>query len=242
MFSGKADCTTLSYPKGRLGKGTGMTGMATAAELFPRDAGNIHNIVTKICEDKLHWCHVKERCLNFLRNVEVPSGWKDESYNLHQDLPTYKYRLQILKDFIAEKEEGGVFVTSSTCEKFFNELKQFSSDSRDDDDEFWDQHDDCQHSRPGVDLFLQNIKLQGVVVRKSNKRLKASVVIKKEGCSEQRGLGVRSESMLSELVVSLQCEDQPGEEFDLKVSVGDIVEVTKCRRKEGEAMELEVVM
>ena len=32
MFSGKADCTTLSSQKGRLDQGTGMTGMATAAD------------------------------------------------------------------------------------------------------------------------------------------------------------------------------------------------------------------
>ena len=54
--------------------------------------------------------------------------------------------------------------------------------------------------------------------------------------------GATSDSMQLELAVSLQHEDQPGEEFDMKVSVGDIVEVTKCRRKEGEAMEAEVVM
>ena len=59
--------------------------------MFPRDAGNVDNIVTKICEDKLQCRQVKERCLNFLSNVEVPSGWKDESYKLDQDLPTYKY-------------------------------------------------------------------------------------------------------------------------------------------------------
>ena len=209
--------------------------------MFPHDEGDIDKIVAKICKDKLQSRQVKDHCLNFLSNVEVPLGWKDESYKLNQDLPTYKYRLQILKDFVAKKEEGGVFVTSSTCEIFFNELKQFSSDSRNDDDEFW-EHDDGQHNRPGVDLFLQNIKLQGVVVRKSKKRLKASVLVKKEGRSEQRGLGATSDSTLAELFVSLQREDQPGEEFDMKVSVGDIVEVTKCRRREGEAMEPEVVM
>ena len=218
-----------------------MIEMATAPELFPRDARNIDNIVTKVCKDKLQCCQVKKRCLNFLSNVEVPSGWKDESYKLHQDLPTYKYRLHILKAFVAIKEAGGVFVTSSTCEEFFDELKHFSLDSRNDDDKFWECDDD-QHGCPGVDLFLQYIKLQGVVVRKSENRLKASVVVKKEGHSEQTGLGVTSDSMLSELVVSLPREDQPGEEFHQKVSVGDIVEVTKYRRKEGEALEPEVVM
>ena len=207
--------------------------------MFHRDAGNIDNIVTKICKDKLFESQVRKRCLNFLSNVEVPFGWKDKSYKLDQDLPTYKYRVQILKAFV-ERKEAGKFVTSqSTYEEFCEELKQFSLDPRDDDDEFWEHYND-QNSRPGVDLFQQNVKLLGVVVRKSQKRLKASVLVKKEGCNEQTG--VTSNSMLSELVVSLQREDQPGEEFHLKVSVGDVVEVTQCRRKEGEALEPEVVM
>ena len=206
--------------------------------MFPRDAGNIDNVVSKICKDKLQ-CHlVKNRCLNFLSNVEVPFGWKGEIYKLDQHLPTYKFRLQILRAFVAIQEAEGVFVTSSTCEEFFGELKQFSLDAGNDDDEFWEQGNG-QHSRPGGDLFQQNIKLQGVVVRKSENCLKASVLVKKEG---QRGLGVTSDSLQSELVVNLQHEGQAGEEFHLKVSVGDIVEVTKCRRKEGEALEPEVVM
>ena len=88
--------------------------------------------------------------------------------------------------------------------------------------------DDGQHSLPGVDLFLQNVKLQGEAVRKSGKRLTASVLFKKEGRSEQ----TRQVTLLSELVVSLQGENQPGQEFHLKVSVGEIVnvEVTKCTR------------
>ncbi|KAK2558264.1 NFX1-type zinc finger-containing protein 1 [Acropora cervicornis] len=209
--------------------------------MFPRDAGNIDNIVSKICKDKLQ-CHlVKNQCLNFLSNVEVPFGWKGEIYKLDQHLPTYKFRLQILRDFVAIKEAEGVFVTSSTCEEFFGELKQFSLDPGNDDGEFW-EHGNGQHSRPGVDLFQQNIKLQGVLVRKSENWLKASVLVKKEGHGEQTGLGVTSDSLQSELVVSLQHEGQAGEGFHLKVSVGDIVEVTKCWRKEGEALEPEVVM
>jgi len=78
-------------------------------------------------------------------------------------------------------------------------------------------------------------------VRKSGKRLTASVLVKKEGRSEQTRLGGTSDSMLSELVVSLQGENQPGEEFHLKVSVGEIVivEVTKCTRNERETFEPE---
>lgn len=201
--------------------------------MFSHDAGNIDNIVAKICKDKLQCCQFKKQCEYFLSTVEVPSGWKDESYKLHEDLPTYKYRLQILKDFVTIKEASGEFVTSSTCEEFFHEFKQFSLESRNQNDEFW-EHYNGQRSRPGVDLFQQNVKLQGVVLRKSENWLKASVLVKKEGHGEQRGL--------KELVVSLQHEGQAGEEFHLKVSVGDIVEVTKCRRREGEALEPDVVV
>ena len=102
--------------------------------MFPHGAGNIDNIVTKVCKDKLQCRQVKDRCLNFLSNVEVPFGWKDESSSLDQDLLKNKYRLQILKAFVAKKEADGVFVLSSTCEEFFDELKQFSLDSRIDDD------------------------------------------------------------------------------------------------------------
>jgi len=90
----------------------------------------------------------------------------------------------MLKAFVAITEAGGEFLTSSTCAEFCDELKQSSSDSRNDDAEFW-KRDDGQHSRPGVDLFLQNVKLKGEAVRKSGKRLKASVLVKKEGRSEQ---------------------------------------------------------
>ncbi|XP_015763067.1 PREDICTED: NFX1-type zinc finger-containing protein 1-like [Acropora digitifera] len=204
--------------------------------MFPLDVGDI---VKKICKDSLFQSQARKQFDDFLSCVEVPFRWKDKRCKLDQGLPTYKYRLQILNVFVARKEEGGKFLTRSTCKEFFDELKQFSLDPRDDDDAFW-EHDNGQNSRHGVDLFQENVKLQGVVVRKSEKRLKASVLVKKEGCNEQTG--VTSDSMLSELVVNLQREDQPGEEFHLKVSVGDVVEVTQCRRKEGEALRAEVVM
>ena len=66
-------------------------------------------------------------------------------------------------------------------------------------------------------------------------------MVKKEGRSEQTRLGATSDSMLSELVVSLQGANQPGQEFHLKVSVGEIViaEFTKCTRNERETFEPE---
>ena len=44
-------------------------------------------------------------------------------------------------------------------------------------------------------------------------------MVKKEGRNEQTRLGATTDSMLSELVVSLQGETQPGEEFHLNVLV-----------------------
>ena len=46
-----------------------------------------------------------------------------------------------------------------------------------------------------------------------------SVLVKKEGCNEQTKLGATTDSMLSELVVSLKGENQTGEEFHLNVLV-----------------------
>ena len=65
----------------------------------------------------------------------------------------------MLKAFAGIKEARGEFLTSSICAEFSDELKQFSSDSRNDDAEFWEHT-----GRLGVDLFLQ-----------SGKRLKASI-------------------------------------------------------------------
>ena len=85
--------------------------------MFSHDAGDIDKMVAKICKDKLQCRQVKDHCLNFLNNVEVPFGWKDESYKLNQDLPTYKYRLQILKAFVTvAKKEGRRLCI---CNKFY---------------------------------------------------------------------------------------------------------------------------
>ena len=62
----------------------------------------------------------------------------------------------MLKAFVAITEAGGEFLTSPTCAEFCDELKQFSSDSRNDDAEFW-VRDDGQHSRPGVDCSCKTL-------------------------------------------------------------------------------------
>ena len=87
--------------------------------MFPHDAGDIGNIVsvTKICKDILQCCQVKLQCLTFLSNVEVDLAGRMKATNLIRTFQcTNTDYLQILKAFVtvAKKEEGFVFVTSST--------------------------------------------------------------------------------------------------------------------------------
>ena len=212
-----------------------------------QDGRGIDDLVSKICKDQLRYKQVKHKFLSFLSDVEIPSGWEDKSYKLYEEHPTYKYRLQILKDYVEEKVAKGIFVTSKTSTaELFDELKQFSckweSLSTRDNDRLWERVHD-QKGIAGVDLFLQNVKLEGVVVRKSEIRKKVSVLVKREGFrTSAAGHATTSDFTLSELVVGLENEGQTGDEFHLKVAVGDIVEVKKCRRKDGEGLEPEVVM
>ena len=197
---------------------------------------SIDDLVLRISKDVLQHRQFKEHFQAFLSKVEVPIGWEEKGYKLGQHHPTHKYRLNILRNFVDIKTSEGFNLTSATSKQFFDELKQFS-DSKIDDNFPDSVHDKrSQH----IDLFDQNVKVQGVVVRKSEKIQKASVLIIKDNRSKQRG-HASSFSLSAELVVNLQDEDGAGEGFPLKVSVGDIVEVTKCRRKEGEAWEPEII-
>ena len=205
--------------------------MATEVE------GRIDDLVSRICSDVLQCRQFKEHFQTFLTKVEVPIGWEEKGYRLGEDHPTYKYRLQILRNFVDTiKTSEGFYLTNDTPKQFCDKLKQYSDSKI--DDSFPDSvHDErSQH----IDLFDQNVKLQGVVVRKSEKIRKASLLIIKDNHSKQRG-HASSFAMSVELIVNLHNEDGAVEGFPLKVSVGDIVEVTKCRRKEGIAWEPEII-
>ena len=195
-----------------------------------KDAGCIN--FSKICKDHFQCSHIKKKCeTSFLTEVKVPSGWENRGYRLDENCPSYKYRREILKKFIDRKETEGFFVTNTdTFQQFFNELKQFLADSI--------PQLECtyEHRRkPQVDFFEQNFKVQGVVLRiwKSSRNLKASVLIKTEDCSKQGGNTSGEFPLFDELVVKVQDEGELGE--------GDVVEVTKCLRREGEAWEPEVI-
>ena len=193
---------------------------------------SIDGLVKQICKDFLRQHEFKIKFQTFLTKVEVPCGWEDKGYKLNQGHPTYEYRLKILKNLVRQKKSEGFSLTKETSKEFFDELNQILKN----DDSFPDSHD--SRSKHGIDLFEQNVKLQGVVVRKSEEKQKASVLIKQEDCGK---CGDASSLSLCELVVSLQDEGEHGKGFHLKVSVGDIVEVTKCRRKEGEGLEPDII-
>ena len=190
---------------------------------------SIDGLVKEICKDPLQRREFESKFQTFLTNVNVPHGWEDKGYKLNQDHPTYGYRLKILKNFVRQKKTQAFSLTKDTSKEFFDELNQILKN----DDSFPDSHDSrCKH---GIDLFEENVKLQGVVIWKSEEKHKASVLINKEDHIDASSLS------MCELIVSLQNEGELGKGFYLKVAVGDIVEVTKCRRKEGEALEPEVV-
>ena len=190
---------------------------------------NIDDLVSNVCKDALKRCSFKKKFQSFLTNVKIPPGWGDKGYRLQQKHRTYQYRLQLLRNLIAKKMSEGFSLTSATSEQFFDELKQFSDSHS--DERFSDLDYDHRNS---TDLLEQNVKLQGVVVRKSDKW--AYILIKKEGRAGQGDAG-----SLSELVVSLHNEEKSGEGFHLEVAEGDIVEVTKCRRLEEMALEPEII-
>ncbi len=192
--------------------------------------GDIDKLVKSICKDALEIRNFKGKCVEFLTEVAIPAGWKDTSYVLSQGHPTYKCRKKLLTDFINKQKSEGVTVTGTTTKQFFEQLKEFS-ELAEGNDSF------SEISSPGcpalIDLFEENLKLHGVVVWKSDTKLKASVLIKRNGRSKQR-----SNLSLTEHVIDVRNESKGGYCF----KVGDIVEITKCARKQGVALEPEVFM
>lgn len=192
---------------------------------------SIEDLAKSICKDALELRSFKDKCEEFLTKVCVPAGWDGSTYKLSQGHPTYKYRKKLLKNFIDEQKAKGVTVkgnkseTSIITKEFFEQLKQFSelAEPKDSFSEF------SNSGSPAlIDLFEKNFKICGVVVRKSDTKFKASVLIKREG---------HSNLPLSEHIIDVHNESGGGYRF----KVGDIVEVTKCMRKQGEALEPEVI-
>ena len=192
--------------------------------------GNIDSLVSIICKDVFELRTFKSKCEEFLTEVSVPASWEGNAYRLHPGNPTYRYRKKLLSNFIDKRVSEGFTVKSSTTKQFFDELQEFSklSESNDSFSEFW-----SSESPALIDLFKQHIKLCGPVVRKSDSELKLSVLIKTGGHKRQ-------DDTLTEHVIDLQNELEVLEE-GYRIKVGDIVEVTKCRRNERVAFEPEVI-
>ena len=189
-----------------------------------------------ICKNLLLFRTLEENFQAFLTDVKVPSGFADNDYKLEPHHKTYKFH-RVEKFIDIQKSEYFRLTENSHSKQFFDELRQFVELSETEgsfSDFDLEQTDRLQK----IDLFEENVKVKGVVVCKFSKKAKVCVLIKtKDPCR-----GLTGSFSLSEVFVDLREEDDTDHEgFHLKLAVGDIVEVTKCRRKEGTALEPDIV-
>ena len=191
-----------------------------------------------ICKNLLLFRTLEENFQGFLTDVKVPAGFADNDYKLEPHHKTYKFRHKLVKEFIDEKSEDFCLVENLHSKQFFDELKQFVELSET-EGSFSDFDLEQTGRLQKIDLFEENVKVKGVVVCKFSKKAKVCVLIKtKDPCR-----GLTGSFSLSEVFVDRREEDDTDREgFHLKLAVGDIVEVTKCRRKEETALEPEIVM
>ena len=202
--------------------------------------GDMDDLVSRICPniDFFERKKFKDKLLEYLTHVSVPVGWETYGYKLSEEHPTYKYHKRLLENFIEKQKldeekqkSASLIVTKTTPEEFIEQLKQFVKEAEQNDSfsEFCESR-----SSALIDLFQENFKLCGVVIRKCTYHAghcKASVLIRVRHKPQD------GHSALIEYVIDVKNESLRG--YDLKV--GDIVEVTQCRRKEGVAMEPEVI-
>ena len=190
-----------------------------------------------VCTDKLYLISkpLKRDFQNILTSVKVPSGWEDRGYIIEPHHTTYKFRHKLVRNFLERKKSEGFKLTRLSSEQFFLELKGFLDSEC---GETFPDFDLDVRSKHNIDLFEQNIKLQGVVVWKSDERAIACVLVQKEEC---RPGGTGRFSPSDELCVKIDDNDSLGEGFHVKVAIGDIVKVTKCRRKKETALEPEII-
>ena len=190
-----------------------------------------------ICKNLLLFRTLEENFQAFLTDVKVPSGFVDNDYKLEPHHKTYKFRHKLVKEFIdVKKSEDFRLTENSHSKQFFDELKQFVELSETGSFSDFDLEQTGRLQK--IDLFEENVKVQGVVVCKFSKKAKACVLIKRKDLRRE----LTGSFSLSEVFVDLCEEDNTGHEgFHLNLAVGDIVEVTKCRRKEGTALEPEIV-
>ena len=202
--------------------------------------GDIDSLVSRICPDiyRLKRSKFKDKLVEHLTHVSVPDGWETCGYRLSEEHPTYKYHRRLLENFIdkqkledEKQKSAGSTVIKTTPEVFFEQFKQFVKEAKQNGSfpEFCEQRKSVL-----IDLFEENLKLSGVVIWKCTSNAgdcKVSVLIKVPYKAQDGHSG------LIEHVIDVKNKSLRG--YDLEV--GDIVEVTQCRRKEGVAMEPEVI-
>ena len=177
------------------------------------EGGNIEELLKKLCKGSLIGNEILQGCDRFLTEVKVPAKWKGRAdYKLQKVHKTYQHREKVIGEFVRRKISQKFKISRKTITQFFDELERFVNSAETNNTLCDLHHDKSCKSRPAIsDLFGEDdVKLQGVVVRKSDQN--AWVLVKKE----------------QELIIDLQVheEDTFSTGFPA-VKVGDIVEVTR---------------
>ena len=192
--------------------------------------------IDKFCKDPLLQRELKKRYQTFLTEVKVPTRWKEtvkdrSGYKLQESHETYSYREELLRAFKDKKKSENFELTDKTIKQFFRELEDFSYS------EETEKHDKSKSRATSTvyDLFDQDdFKVQGVVVRKTNQ--KAWILVKKVCKSSGR----REISEDIELLLDLKTFG--ADDFSTAfLKVGDILEVTTCKRGTETALEPDII-
>ena len=195
-------------------------------------AASLKEFAKNICKDRLDREKFEERFQRFLKKVDLPDDWEESSgYELQDDLPTYKHRYNCLRKLVEQtvEETEAPILTVDQLEHFIKKIEIAAHSSLETEKSFSSVQE--QENRP-FDLFEKHIAIKGVVVRKCEKKLKASILTKKKDSGKKKLL-------LNELVINIQDASKSGGGFQL--NIGDVVEVTKCRRKEGVALDAQLI-
>ena len=189
------------------------------------ESGNIKEFLSKFCKDGLTRKDFLDRCDTFLTEVRVPAKWKDGSdYRLEQVHETYQYREKVIREFVCKKESEKFKVSRQTKRQFFDELEHFA-DSAESNNTLSDlSHKSCKSRAAVSPLFVEDVKLQGAVVRKTDNN--AWVLVNKG----------------QELIVDRQGNEKGNFSKGLPpLKVGDIVEVTRFQNETETTLEPDVI-
>ena len=187
---------------------------------------NIEETLKKFCKDGLIRNEFMQGCDRFLTEVKVPAKWKGRAdYKLQQVHETYQYREKVIREFVDKKISEKFKISRKTKAQFFDDLESFSNSTETNNTLCDPHHDKSCKSRPVCPdpLDEDDVKLQGVVVRKSDQN--AWVLVKKD----------------QELVIDLQAHEEDSFSTGFSVKVGDIVEVTRIQRETETILEIDVI-